>query len=190
MKHSHRYQEIKEKIPNNKFYNVPEAINFLQSNNFEKLKNIKACFSLNRSKRKTTTPLKSKVILPHPIPPKGKIAVVKDDLPAGITNDLSKIKEVELLSIEELVVHPQNEKKFRAPEKLPPKLFGLIARKVLLTENILETIDNFQRGEQEIRTDRGGNIHAVIGSSDLNHQQLEENYKALYKKITELKPVG
>jgi len=89
-----------------------------------------------------------------------------------------------------LVVHPQNEKKFRLPEKLPPKLFGLIARKVLLTENTLEAVSNFQQGEQEIRTDKGGNIHAVIGSSNFNHQQLEENYKTLYNKIIELKPVG
>lgn len=87
-------------------------------------------------------------------------------------------------------MHPQNEKEFRLPEKLPPKLFGLIARKVLLTENALEAVSNFQRGEQEIRTDKGGNIHAVVGSSNFNHQQLEENYKTLYNKIIELKPAG
>ncbi|CAI2178779.1 17870_t:CDS:2, partial [Funneliformis geosporum] len=190
MKHSRRYQEIKEKIPNNKYYNVLEAIEFLRNNNPEKLKNIKVCFALNQSKRKTITALRSKIILPHPISPKGKIAVVKDDLPVEMTNDLTKIKAVELLSVEELVVHPQNEKKFRVPEKLPPKLFGLIARKVSLTENVLEAVNNFQQGEQEIKTDRGGNIHAVIGSSAFNQQQLEENYKSLYKKITGLKPVG
>jgi len=213
MKHSRRYQEIKKNIPNNKYFNVMEAIDFLRNNNFEKLKSIKACFSLNQTKRKTITPLRSKIILPHPISPKGKIAVVKDDLPAEITDDLTKIKEVELLSVEEvhqrviaeknnklkkrtqwgfekLVIHPQNEKKFRLPEKLPPKLFGLMARKVLLTENVLEAVNNFRQGEKEFRTDRGGNIHAVIGSSNFNHQQLEENYKTLYKKIIGLKPVG
>src|ERR1044072_460322 len=152
MKRSRRYQETKKKIPNNKFYNVPEAIDFLQNNNSEKLKNIKVCFSLNRSKQKVATNLRRKIILPHPVPPKGKIAVIKDDLPAKITDELAKIKEMELLSVEEahqkimtearnkirkrsqwgfekLVIHPQNEKKFKAPEKLSPKLFGLIARK-------------------------------------------------------------
>ena len=89
-----------------------------------------------------------------------------------------------------MVVHPQNEKKFKLPEKLSPKMFGLIARKVSLTENVLEVVGNFQRGEQEIRTDKGGNIHAVIGSSNFNQQQLEENYKMLYKRITDLKPAG
>src|SRR3954451_11370330 len=102
MKHSRRYLEIKEKIPNNKYSNMSEAMDFLKNNSPEKLKNIKACFSLNQSKRKSIAPLKSKIILPHPIPPKGKIVVVKDDLPTEITNKLAKIREVELLSVEEV----------------------------------------------------------------------------------------
>jgi ribosomal protein L1 len=47
MTHSRRYREIKEKVPNNKLYNLPEAIEFLQNNNPEKLKNVKASFSLH-----------------------------------------------------------------------------------------------------------------------------------------------
>src|SRR5437764_728429 len=174
MRYSRRYREIKAKIPNNKHYPLPEGLNFLQSNNFEKLKNIKVSFALNWANQKTTTPLKSRIILPYPEPPKGKIAVVKDGLPVEMTNNLTEIEEVELLSVEEvhqkilaektnkirkktqwgfekLLIHPQNEKKFRLPEKLPPKLFGLISKKVLLTKDTLEAVSNFRRGEQAIR---------------------------------------
>jgi len=59
-----------------------------------------------------------------------------------------------------------------------------------LTENILEEIKRFQQGEAEIKNDKGGNIHAVIGNSDFSSEQLEENYKILYNKITDLRPVG
>jgi large subunit ribosomal protein L1 len=59
-----------------------------------------------------------------------------------------------------------------------------------LTENILEEVEKFQKGETEVKTDKGGNIHAVIGSSDFSPEQLEENYKILYNKITGLKPAG
>ena len=213
MKRSRRYQETKEKISDNKYYNVSEAIDFLRNNNSEKSKNIKVSFSLNHSKWKTVAPLKSKIILPYPIPSKGKIAVVKDDLSAKMTNNLTKIKEVELLSVEEahqriiaentnkikkktqwgfkkLVLPPQSEKKFKLPEKLLPKLFGLIARKVLLTESILEAVGNFQHGEQEIKADKGGNIHAVIGKSDYSLEQLEQNYQTVYNRIKELRPIG
>ena len=82
-----------------------------------------------------------------------------------------------------------SEKKFRAPGKLSPKLFGFIARKVLLTEKVLEAVENFQRGELEIRTDKGGNIHAVIGKSDFPLSHLTENYQSLYNNVVSLRPV-
>ncbi|KLL02010.1 MAG: 50S ribosomal protein L1 [Mycoplasmataceae bacterium RC_NB112A] len=211
MTRSPRYQKVKSEISPAKFYSLPESLNFLQKNNSEKLKNIKVSFTLNQAKQKVVTTLKSKIILPHPLLPKGKIAVVKEDLPAETINNLTKKKEVELLSVKEfhqriieektgkikkknqwgfekLVLHPQNEKKFKLPEKLPPKLFGLIARKVLLTEKVLEAVNNFQQGEQEIRTDKGGNIHALIGKSDYPTEKLEKNYQFVYNEVNKLRP--
>ncbi|CAH1767641.1 915_t:CDS:2 [Entrophospora sp. SA101] len=76
MKHSRRYQEIKEKIPSNKYYSLSESLNFLQNNNQEKIKSIKAT--------------------------KAKIAIVKDNLPTSIISVLQKSKQVELLTSEEL----------------------------------------------------------------------------------------
>jgi len=136
--------------------------------------------------------------------------VVKDDLPVDTKKSLEKNKVVELLSVEEvhqrvmteaknkirkrsqwgfekLVVPPQSEKKFK--EKLPPKLFNLIARKVLLNENAGEEVEKFQQGEREIKTDRGGNIQTVIGKSDFSLEQLTENYQAICNKINGLRPV-
>jgi len=55
---------------------------------------------------------------------------------------------------------------------------------------VLGEIEKIQQGEVEVKTDKGGNIHAVVGRSDFNSEQLEENYKILYNKITDLRPVG
>ena len=85
-------------------------------------------------------------------------------------------------------MHPQNEKKFKLSGKLPPKLFGLISRKVLMAENILEAVSNFQQGEQEIRNDGNGNIHVIIGESNYSSEQLEKNYQFVYNKINGLRP--
>jgi len=76
MKHSRRYREIKEKIPNNKLYNLAEAIEFLKNNNPEKLKNIKASFSLHWVNQKMV--LKTKLTLPHTIEKERKVAVIKE----------------------------------------------------------------------------------------------------------------
>ncbi|CAG8657661.1 4837_t:CDS:2, partial [Ambispora gerdemannii] len=145
MKRSRRYREIKEKIPNNKYYNLPEAVDFLQNNNPEKLKNIKA------------------------IKKERKIAVIKENLPEDILKICQKITEVELLTIAEV------RQKLLGPKGIyPTKKNGS------LSENILGEIEKFQQGKTEIKTDKGGNIHAVIGSNDFSLIQLEENYKIIH----------
>lgn len=65
MKHSRRYREVKEKIPSNKYYSLVESLSFLQNNNQEQLKNIKASFVLNWAIQKQKTPFRAKIILPY-----------------------------------------------------------------------------------------------------------------------------
>ena len=63
-----------------------------------------------------------------------------------------------------------------------------MAKKIVLTENLLEAVDNFRQREQEIRTDKGGNIHALIGKSDYSIEQLEKNYQTVYNEVNKLRP--
>ena len=214
MKHSRRYRKIKEQIPNGKIYSVSEGLKFLQENsNKERLKNVEVNFSLNWTNQKNKNTLKSKIIFPNPLPPKGNLAIIKEDLPEQLTNSLSENSKVELLTISELqskvkrddgksrkkfqwgftklLAHPDSEKKIKPLEKIlgskgiyPNKKNGL------LTENILEETAKFCQGEREIKTDKGGNIHVVLGKVDFGLGELEANYKSLYNKITSLKPSG
>lgn len=205
MKRSRRYREIKEKITN-KHYNLPEAVEFLRDNSQEKLKNIKASFSLHWTKQKNV--LKTELILPHLVKKERKIAVIKEKLPEDILKNCQKITEVELLTIAEvrqkveskkkshwgfikILAHPATEEAIKPLQKLlGPKGIYPTKKNGSLTENVLEEIEKFRQGKTEIKTDKGGNIHAVIGSNDFSPTQLEENYKTIYSKITELKPVG
>ena len=206
MKHSRRYREVKEKIANNKHYNLSEAVNFLRDNNPEKLKNIKASFSLHWVNQKVV--LKTKLTLPHSIKKESKVAVIKEGLPENIQEDCQKIKEVELLTVSEVrqkvgnkkksqwgfakvLAHSASEEAIKPLQKLlGPKGIYPTKKNGSLTENVLGEIEKIQQGEVEVKTDKGGNIHAVVGRSDFNSEQLEENYKILYNKITDLRPVG
>lgn len=206
MKHSRRYREIKEKIADNKHYNLTEAVDFLRNNNPEKLKNIKASFSLHWINQKVV--LKTKLTLPHAVKKERKVAVIKEGLPEDILKECQNIKEVELLTVTEVRQKVENKKKSQwgfakilagldceeavkpLQKLLGPKGLYPTKKNGSLTENILEEIKKFQQGETEVKTDKGGNIHAVIGSSDFSSEQVEENYKIMYNKITELKPVG
>jgi large subunit ribosomal protein L1 len=203
MKHSRRYREIKEIIAS-KQYNLPEAIEFLRSNNQEKLKNIKASFSLHWINQKMV--LKTKLTLPHTVKKERKISVINDGLPADILAKCQKNEGVKLMTAAEVKQEAENKKRSRweftkilahpdskkAIETLQKLLKELTPNKKngSLTENILEEIEKFQQGENEIKTDKGGNIHVVIGDSNFSPEQLKENYKIIYNKIVKLHPVG
>ncbi|CFW93457.1 putative 50S ribosomal protein L1 [endosymbiont DhMRE of Dentiscutata heterogama] len=205
MKHSRRYREIKEKIVN-KHYDLPEAIEFLRTNNPEKLKNIKVSFSLHWVKQKNV--FKTRLVLPYVVKQKRKIAVIKEGLPEDILAECQRNSEVNLLTVAEVRQQVEKQKKSRwnfnkilihsAGEEAIKPLQKLLGPKGLyptkkngsLTENILGEVTKFQQGETELKTDSGGNIQAVIGSSNFSSEQLAENYKVVYSKITELKPAG
>ncbi|CAG8559788.1 7853_t:CDS:2 [Cetraspora pellucida] len=183
MKRSRRYREIKEKVAN-KYYNLPEAIEFLRANNPEKLKNIKI------------------------IKKERKIAIIKEGLPEDILAECQKNNEVKLLTatevrqqvekqkksrwdFEKILAHSSGEEAVKPLQKLlGPKGLYPTKKNGSLTESILQEIAKFQQGETELKTDKGGNIQAVIGSSNFSSEQLAENYKVVYSKITELKPTG
>ena len=57
-KHSRRYQEVKDKIPLNKYFALAEGLDFLCHNNREKSKNVKVSFALNWTSKKNSNLIK------------------------------------------------------------------------------------------------------------------------------------
>src|ERR1700752_581094 len=99
-KHSRRYCEIQAQIPADHSFSLMEGLEFLQKNNREKLKEIKISLTLNRTNQKSI--LASKIILPYPVIKPRKIAIIKDNLPENILNNLPPDPNIELLTIAEL----------------------------------------------------------------------------------------
>jgi ribosomal protein L1 len=99
-KHSRRYREIQDQIPANHSFSLMEGLNFLQKNNREKCQDIRISLSLNRANQKSI--LASKIILPYPVIKARKIAIIKDNLPEDILNNLPPDPNIELLTIAEL----------------------------------------------------------------------------------------
>ncbi|WNE41081.1 MAG: 50S ribosomal protein L1 [Mycoplasmataceae bacterium] len=205
MNNSRRYQEIKKQIPNNKYYNLSEALEFLRNNNKEKIKTIKVSFSLNWVNQKNI--LKTKLTLPYLVKKEKKIAIVKEGLPEDILKSCQEIKKVKLLELseirqattkkkpqwgfEKIIVHSASEDLIKPLQKiLGPKGIYPSKKNGSVTENVLEEIKKFQQGEMDLKTDKGGNIHIVIGSNEFNSQQLKENYTLIYNKVLELKTIG
>jgi large subunit ribosomal protein L1 len=57
-----------------------------------------------------------------------------------------------------------------------------------VTNDIAKAVADIKGGKVEYRTDRGGNVHLVIGKKSFGEQQLVENYLAVVDEILRAKP--
>jgi len=57
-----------------------------------------------------------------------------------------------------------------------------------VTKNVPEAVGEFAAGKLEYRTDKGGNIHAIIGKMSFSEGDLLENYQHLLETIEKARP--
>lgn len=196
-KHSKRYREISQKVGSNKHYSLEEALKFLQENNQEKLKNIEMAVSLHWNNKKL--PFRKQLILPYPVKKQEKIVVIGEELPSALHNQ----EGVELVSIEKIpqlmekekkmkvLAHTSYENKIKPLAKIlgPKKMFPT-SKNGNLTDDLEKAVKEIQAGKIDIKTDRRGNIHFVLGKTLFSLEQLKKNYEFAYGTILSLKPTG
>lgn len=59
-----------------------------------------------------------------------------------------------------------------------------------VTMNVAETVRQVKAGRVEYRTDRNGNVHAVLGKASFSLDQLLENYLAVMEEIVRQRPAS
>jgi large subunit ribosomal protein L1 len=59
-----------------------------------------------------------------------------------------------------------------------------------VTFDVGKAVRDSKAGKLEYRTDRGGNVHVVIGKKSFDERQLVENYAALIDEIVRAKPAA
>lgn len=57
-----------------------------------------------------------------------------------------------------------------------------------VTFDVAKTVKDEKRGKAEFKTDKEGNVHAVIGKKSLGADKLKENFLALLNSIVKAKP--
>jgi large subunit ribosomal protein L1 len=144
-------------------------------------------------------PLRSQLTLPYPVKRQEKIIIIGEELPSSLQNK----EGIELVSVEnisqtvekeekiKILTHTSYQNKIKHLAKfLGPKGLFPNSKNGTLTDDLEKAVKEIQAGRVEIKTDRQGNVHLLLGKTNFSLEQLEKNYKSAYGTITSLKPTS
>jgi len=137
--------------------------------------------------------------LPHPIKKQEKIIVIGEELPLTLQDK----EEIELVSVEKISQLVNKEKKIKVlahisyqdkikplAKVLGPKGLFPNSKNGTLTDDLEKAVKEIQAGKTEIKTDKLGNIHILLGKTLFSSEQLAKNYESIRKTILSLRPIN
>lgn len=201
-KHSKRYKNIKNYIKD-PLYSISDAVCLLKKLGTAKfIETIESHISLNLNSKNGYQQIRSIITLPYyNLSKSRKIAVLSheintskflkagativgyDSLLADIRNN--KITFDLLLTTPDLMAEVVKLGPILGPKGLMPSI-----KSGTITNNIEETISEYNKGKIELKADKFGIVHMPIGKVNLKEDFLIKNLLNIYSSINKIKPVN
>jgi len=197
---SKRHKENKKILNKKEPYSLSEAITVLKNTKKTKFdETLEIAIVLNKEKNKGENLAKGSSKLPHGTGKKIKIAVfasndkVDEAKKAGadIVGNEDLIKKVNEGKIEfDLAISTPEMMKDLAPiaSKLGPLGIMPNPKTKTVTDNLTETIKDFQEGQIQFKSEKAGIVHAGIGKISFSNENLITNVKEFLDKVKKSKP--
>ena len=196
---SRRQKTLKTEITKN-YYSVEESIQILKKTATAKFtETAELHVNLNIDPKYADQQLRSTIVLPHGTGKTKQIAVLANDenldelknaMPQVIFTNVEDISSGDI-NFDLLVSTPEMMPKLaKLGRVLGPKGLMPSPKAGTVTSNLLETLEEFQKGKFEYKTDKAGIVHINFGTKDFTELQLTENLETLLKSILQNRPAG
>lgn len=200
MKHGKRYNEAAKLIEPQKAYTIGDAVDLVQRTaNAKFVESVDIAVRLGVDPRKADQMVRGTVSLPHGTgkevrvlvlakPPKDEEAKAAGADHVGLENYIEKIKggwtDVDvIIATPDLMGEVGKLGKILGPRGLMPN-----PKSGTVTNDLGAAVKEVKAGKIEFRVDKAGVVHATVGKSNFEKQQLLENIKAFLTTIQRLKP--
>ena len=198
---SKRLKAAEELIDSTKTYSAEEAIELAKKTATTKFKgSIEVHVNLSIDPKMSDQSVRGQVRLPHGT---GKVVRVAafvgeakekeaKDAGADIVGSEDLIKEISTsgkTNFDMAVATPDMMPKLAQIAKLlGPRGLMPNPRTGTVTPNIAQAVTEIKAGRVDFKNDDSGNLHAVLGKSDLENDKLVENFKAFMEAVQQSKP--
>ncbi len=201
-KRSKRYRAALEKIEAERLYSPKEAFSLLKDIGATKYDaTVECAFRLGVDTRKADQMVRGSVSLPHGIGKDVTVAVVAAGDKAAEAREagadhvgddelVEQLGDTNFLDqIDAVIATPDMMGKLgRLGKTLGPRGLMPNPKSGTVTMDVAKAVSEIKSGRVEYRTDRNGNVHAVLGKLSFTAEQLVENYGALAEEIVRQRP--
>ena len=202
MRHGKAYRQAFGAIDRERLYSPVEAVRALKGLETAKFdETVEVHFRLGLNVRHADQQLRGTLMLPHGTGRDVRIAVFAEGEKAreaeeagadvvGAADLAGRIEEgfddfdVAIATPDQMGVVGRLGRILGPRGKMPNPKTGTV------TFDVAKAVRDSKAGKLEYRTDRGGNVHVVIGKKSFEERQLIENYATLVEEIVRAKPAA
>ena len=197
---SKKYNKALEEFDRSKKYSLDEALEILEK--FPKAKfdeAVEVHVKLGIDPTKSDQQIRAAVNLPHGTGKTKRIAAFTET-----QQDEAKKAGADIVGGEELIEKIIKDKKIdfdvavATPEMMPKlsKAARILGPRGLMPNpktgtvgpKVTEMIEELKKGKADFKSDKGGNIHQIVGKRSFKKEQLKENIEVLLEAINKNKP--
>src|ERR671937_841323 len=202
MQHGKKYRAARAQVDRERVYSPVEAIRLLKSFDGTKFdETVEVHFRLGLNVRHAEEQLRGTLMLPHGTGKEARVAVfaegekAKEAQEAGAdvigSADLAKRVEEGFTDFDVAVATPdQMGNVGKLGRILGPRGLMPNPKTGTVTMDVAKAVRDAKAGKLEYRTDRGANVHVVIGKKSFEERALVENYAAVLDEIVRAKPAA
>ncbi len=197
---SKNYRKAQEAFQKGEEYGLEEALELLEK--FPKAKfdeSVEVHLHLNIDPSKSDQQVRAAVSLPHGTGKSKKIGAFTETQQeeakkagADVVGDeklVEKIIKDKKIDFDVAVATPEMMPKLsKAAKILGPRGLMPNPKTGTVGPKVAEMIEELKRGKAEFKSDKGGNIHQVVGKRSFSKEQLKENIEELLNTVNKNKP--
>jgi large subunit ribosomal protein L1 len=203
-KHGKKYRAAREKIEPGRLYGPRSGFELLKeiaTTNYDPT--VDLAFKLGIDPRKADQMVRGAVSLPHGIGKSVRVAVVAGGEKAteakeagadhvGGDDLVEQLGGGDLLDeIDSVIATPDMMGKLgRLGKVLGPRGLMPNPKSGTVTMDVAKAVSEIKAGRVEYRSDRNGNVHAILGKASFSLDQLLDNYEALLDEILRQRPAA
>ena len=202
MKKTKRLKKIAENLDANKQYDLNEGLKLIKDNSTAKFdESIDVVFKLNLDPKYQDQNIREVVQMPEGLGKKIKVAVIANSTKhedvskagadyVGADDLVDEIKKGKTdfdicIATPDMMAKVGQLGKILGPKGLMPK-----PKLGTVTQDVAKAVKNAKNGQVEIKLDKAGIMHTVIGKASFSLEKLGSNFSALYSAVKSAKPSG